>query len=79
MDLKVYLNRLWTKFSGKPNFMVWPNTIHQETIFYQDDLENIGYGKLRPSIYPYTVTTTTKVTHNYKSGIRDPARRWRKR
>lgn len=69
MDLKVYLNRLWTKFSGKP----------KETIFYQDDLENIGYGKLRPSIYPYTVTTTTRVTHNYKSGIRDPARRWRKR
>jgi len=69
VDLKVYLKQLWTKFSGKP----------KETIIYQDDLENIDYGKLWPSIYPYTVTTTTKVTHHCKSYIRDPARRWRKR
>ena len=72
MDLKVYLNGLWTKFSGKP----------KETIHYQYDLDNIEYDKLwsmYPSVYPYTVTTTTKVTHNCKSTIRDPARRWRKR
>lgn len=69
MDLKVYLNQLWTKFSGKTT----------ESIHYQYDLNNIEYGKLRPSIYPYTVTTSTKVTHYCKSVIRDPAKRWRKR
>lgn len=69
MDLKVYLNQLWTKFSGKTT----------EHIHYQSNLDNVEYGKLWSSIYPYTVTTTTKVTHNCKSIIRDPARRWRKR
>ena len=72
MDLKVYLNQLWTKFSGETT----------EPIHYQYDLDNIEYDKLwsmYPSVYPYTVTTTTKVTHNCKSTIRDPARRWRKR
>jgi hypothetical protein len=69
MDLKSYFNQLWTKLNGKPT----------QTIHYQYDLDSIDYGKLWPSIYPYTVTTTTKVTHNYKSVVRDPARRWRKR
>lgn len=68
MDLKNYFNELWNKFSGKST-----------EIHYQYDLDNVEYGKLCPSIYPYTVTTTTKVTHNCKSIIRDPARRWRKR
>lgn len=70
MDLKNYFNQLWNTFSATTT----------DEIKFKYDLDNI-FDELTTcrNTYPYTVTTTTKVTHHCKSVIRDPARRWRKR